>query len=136
MTLWYAEQLTPASASWTPVTFPARPEVDSKTGRQVLTGSIGPRLRGLCEVQPQHEGLHLGRLAAIYGTSASADSEPMSDTIRGGSTQEVAEALREWARAHPGATITRATWLNRSDTQELVIHYRQGDGDGAGHDGK
>lgn len=71
MPLWYAETRHAASPAWAPVTFTTEPQVtaptDGSSPRLVQAGSIGPRIRRVKEVATEHEGLHLGALAAIYG---------------------------------------------------------------------
>lgn len=67
--LWYCELRQASSPDYAPATFDREPVAD-KHGRMVQAGSTGPRIRNIRKVAEEHEGLHLGALAAIYGTGA------------------------------------------------------------------
>lgn len=78
MTLFYAETVGP-TGRWSARTTPERPDTVTKGGhlRERRMGGIGPRIRNIRRVDPQHEGLTLDQLATIYGNAATeAVSEP------------------------------------------------------------
>jgi hypothetical protein len=66
--LWYFETAAPLSNRWTPNSSLVEPRVYTKQGKPDRIGNdIGPRVRGLTEVHPDHHRLTLTQLAAIYG---------------------------------------------------------------------
>ena len=66
MTLWYFE--TAHAGRWCPATTNDPPRIRSKKGQpDRLRDDTGPRIRGLAEVHPDHQGLMLDKLAAVYG---------------------------------------------------------------------
>ena len=71
MTLYYAETVGP-TGRWSPRTTPTRPDTVTKGGhlRERGLNGLGPRIRNIHRVDPQHEALTLDQLAAIYGSEA------------------------------------------------------------------
>jgi hypothetical protein len=65
--MWYFETASFAGR-WQPQTSLTPPRIHSKKGKPDRAGSdLGPRIRGLAEVHPDHHVLTLDQLAAVYG---------------------------------------------------------------------
>jgi hypothetical protein len=66
--LYYFETAAPVGNRWMPNKSLVEPRVHSKQGKPDRIGNdIGPRVRGLAEVHPDHLKLTLDELAQVYG---------------------------------------------------------------------
>jgi hypothetical protein len=66
--LYYFETAARFGKHWMPNKSLVEPRVYSKQGKPDRIGNdIGPRVRGLIEVHPDHHSLTLTQLAAVYG---------------------------------------------------------------------
>jgi hypothetical protein len=65
--MWYLE-LVSLSGQWRPQKTLTEPHVRSKLGRPDRLGNdIGPRIRAVAEIHPDHAALSLDELAQVYG---------------------------------------------------------------------